>query len=333
MIETVIQFVLSAFTIIIAGTYLARASDSIAKLTNIGHLLAGSILLAGATSLPELFVDISAIRNGMPDIAVGDLLGSSLMNLMILAVADLSHQNPRKMFSPAGAKHALSAAMSINVTTLAAAAMLLGHNLREIGIGEIGIGTLAIGSVYFLGLRLVYLDQQNTLRSKNLQISLGRKQALGKALSVYFACALAVFIAAPFMAESAGSIAEISGLGKTFIGSTLVAFCTSLPELVSTIAAVRMGAFDLAVGNIFGSNSFNMLLLIPLDWIHEGNLLGAVSQGHVLTALGVILATSVAVMGQLFSEEKRKKIVEPDALAIIAVVVTTLYVLYWTSAT
>jgi cation:H+ antiporter len=135
------------------------------------------------------------------------------------------------------------------------------------------------------------------------------------------------------MAESAGAIAEMTGLGKTFIGSTLVAFCTSLPELVSTIAAVRMGAFDLAVGNIFGSNSFNMILLVPLDWLHPGNLLGSISRSHVLTALGVILATSVAVMGQLYHEEKRKKIIEPDALAIIAVVIGALYVLYWVGGT
>ncbi len=151
------------------------------------------------------------------------------------------------------------------------------------------------------------------------------------AISTYFASALAVFVAAPFLAEAAGDIADSTGLGKTFVGTTLVAFCTSLPEVVSTVAAVRMGAFDLAVGNIFGSNSFNMILLIPLDFSHAGNLLGAVSRSHILTGLAVILATSVVVMGQLYQSEKRKKFIEPDAFAVMAIVISALLILYWTS--
>lgn len=332
MIEPIIQLVFSAAAIVVAGIFLARSSDTIAELTNLGRLLAGSILLAGATSLPELMVDISAIRKGMPDLAVGDLMGSSLMNLLILGVADLLHRNPRKMFSRAGAQHALSAAMSINVTTLAAVAIFLGPQLLNINFGEIGVGPLAIGAVYILGLRLVYYDQQQAIVQKTTQTSSGRqrnKRALTRAISIYLLCALAIFVAAPFLAESAGTIADLTGLGKTFIGSTLVAFCTSLPEVVSTITAVRMGAFDLAVGNIFGSNSFNMIILIPLDWFNPGNLLGAVSRTHVLTALAIILATSVAVMGQLYHEDKRKTLIEPDAVAVIGIVIGALSILYW----
>lgn len=324
-----IQFLLSAMAVVLAGIFLARTSDRIAELTRMGRLLAGSILLAGATSLPELLVDVSAIRKGMPDLAVGDLLGSSLMNLLILGVADLIHQNPRKMFSRVGAQHALAAVMSINMTTLAAIAIFLGPQLLSLGVGEIGLGPLMIGAVYILGLRLVYYDQRMSKQGSEETTTTARRRELAQAFSVYLASALVIFIAAPFMAAAAGEIADMTGLGKTFIGSTLVAFCTSLPELVSTIAAVRMGAFDLAVGNIFGSNSFNMILLIPLDWVQPGNLLGSVSRSHVLTALAVILATSVAVMGQLYHEEKRRKLMEPDAAAVIAVVLGALYVLYW----
>lgn len=332
MLESIIQFLLSASTIVVAGTFLAKTSDSIADLTKMGRLITGSIFLAGATSLPELLVDISAIRKGMPDLAVGDLFGSSLMNLLILAGADLVHRNPTKMFSRASAQHALSASMSINVTVLAAIAIFLGPQLHNIGLGEIGLGPLAIASVYVLGLRLVYNDQRNAMPSaKNILSKKGRYD-LVRAFSIFILCALAIFVAAPFMSDAAGAIADMTGLGKTFIGSTLVAFCTSLPEVVSTIAAVRMGAFDLAVGNIFGSNSFNMILLLPLDLFHAGNLLGGVSRQHILTGLAVILATSVAVMGQLYQVEKRKKFIEPDAFAVIVVVLGSLILLYWLGA-
>lgn len=332
MLELILQFSASAAVIVVAGIYLAKATDSLAEVTNMGRLFAGSIFLAGATSLPELLVDVSAIRKGMPDLAVGDLMGSSLANLFILAVADLIHKNPQKMFSRAASQHALSAAMSINMTVIAAMAIFLGPQLAGYGIGEVGLGPIAIVVSYLLGLRMVYHDQQGRRPPSEVASVEGKRSALLRAISTYAVCAGAILLAAPYMAESAGQIADISGLGKTFIGSTLVAFCTSLPEIVSTIAAVRMGAFDLAVGNIFGSNAFNMIILLPLDFVHEGNLLGAVSRGHIFTALAVVFATSIAVMGQLYQVEKRKKLIEPDAIAVMTVVVGALYLLYWAGA-
>ncbi len=329
MLEPLIQFAFSAAAIVFAGIFLVKSSDSIGELTKIGRLFAGSIFLAGATSLPELLVDISAVRKGMPDLAVGDLMGSSLMNLLILAVADLLHRNPNKMFSRAGAQHALSAAISINMTVIACIAIFLGPQLAAYGLGEIGLGPLAIGVAYILGIRLVYYNQHPSDQTVEPTSGTNRRRELARAFSIYAASALVIFVAAPFLADAAGKIADISGLGKTFIGTTLVAFCTSLPEIVSTVVAVRMGAFDLAVGNIFGSNAFNMILMIPLDLIHEGNLLGVVSRTHVLTGMSVILASSVAVIGQLYQAEKRKKFIEPDAFAVIGIVIGTFILLYW----
>ncbi|MCM2348501.1 MAG: hypothetical protein NDI69_00680 [Bacteriovoracaceae bacterium] len=330
MTQLLIQFFLSASAIVVAGIFLARAADDIGEFTKMGRLLAGSIFLAGATSLPELLIDISAINKGMPDLAVGDLMGSSLINLLILAVADLFSHSPHKMFSRSGAQHALSASVSINMTIFAVMAILLGPELSRFGIGEIGLGPLLIGCAYILGIRLVYYDQQFVSKTKEPSSGTEEKKgSLARAFSVYFLCALTIFIAAPYLADSAGKIADITGLGKTFIGTTLVAFCTSLPEVVSTFAAVRMGAFELAVGNIFGSNSFNMILLIPLDFVQPGNLLGMVSRSHIMTGLTVILATSVAVMGQLYHEEKRKKFIEPDALTVILIVLGAFAALYF----
>jgi cation:H+ antiporter len=89
-----------------------------------------------------------------------------------------------------------------------------------------------------------------------------------------------------------------------------------------------MGAYDLALGNIFGSNAFNILLLIPLDFINEGSIFAVVSLQHVFTALATVGITSLAVMGQLYQIEKRKSFIEPDAFAVISLVVMTLIALY-----
>jgi len=325
----IVQFTLSATAIVIAGIFLSKAADSIAESTRLGRLLVGSVLLAGATSLPELFVDISAIQKGMPDLAVGDLMGSSLANLLILAIADLFHRKKNSMFSREGAIHALSGAMSINLAALAGGAIFIGDRLSAFDVGPIGIGPLAMAGTYLLGLRLVYFDQR--IRSGEVEkkrFFAKQNRALAKELSIFLAGALVILVSAPFLAEAAGKIANLLGVGETFIGSTLVALSTSLPEAVSTLAAVRMGAIDLAIGNIYGSNAFNMVLLVPLDLFHEGSLLASVSRAHLLTCLAVILATSVAVMGQLYQVESRKRFIEPDAFAIIGIVVGALFLLF-----
>lgn len=326
----IIQFLLAATVVIIAGSVLTRCADAIAEITKLGRLLVGSILVAGATSLPELTVDISAVRLGLPDLAVGDLMGSSLFNLLILGVADLMTSSRGRMLSRDSAAHALSATMSITLTALAAIAIYTGSHLGAFSIGGVGLGSLAILGAYLLGVRLVYFDQRRAAAKVPDEVALpGSHMSLKKAIGGFAIATTAILVAAPFVAKSAGRIAELSGLGSTFIGTTLVAFSTSLPELVATIAAVRMKAFDLALGNIFGSNAFNMVLLVPLDFAHHGPLLAAVSQTHILTALAAILATAIAVLGQLYQVEKRIRFVEPDAVLVIAIILGSLALIYY----
>ncbi len=137
-----------------------------------------------------------------------------------------------------------------------------------------------------------------------------------------------LLLAGPRLADVAAEIAVVSGLGATFVGTTLLAACTTLPELVASVTAVRLRAFDLAVGNVFGSIAFNMLLLVPLDLVHHGPLLADVVLLHAVTALGVIIATAVAVLGQLYQVENRLRLIEPDALLVLLIVVFFQYLVF-----
>jgi cation:H+ antiporter len=331
MTSAVLQFVLSAAVIVFAGTFLTRAADRIAEQTGWGRLLVGGLFLAGATSLPELTVGISAIRQGMPNLAVGDLIGSSLFNLLILAVLDLSHHSKRRMFSHAAANHAISATMSSTLYLLAAMDILFGARFGSVTFGGLGVGSAGILVAYLLGIRLIFHDQSAALAAAAQKKREARRERrkLVRPLVIYCISALAVMIAAPFLSAAAGHIANISGLGKTFLGTTAVALCTSLPEMVTSYAAVRIGAFDLALGNIFGSNSFNLLLLVPLDWAQPGSLLSMVSTAHAFTCLATVLITAIVVMGQLYQAERRIFFVEPDAMLVIVLVVAALAVIYW----
>lgn len=333
MLAPMLQFLICAVVIIIAGTFLSKFADAIAELTGMGRLLVGSVLLAGATSLPELTVDISAVRLGAVDMAVGDLLGSSLVNLMILALLDLSHHSRGRMLSRQAAAHALSGSLSAALTCVVGLGLLTAKWMGDYTVMGISPFVYAVVSVYLLGVRLVYLDQRVSHRTAVDEGAVPDPHpacmTLGKAVAGFAVCAGAILLAGPFLAHAADELATKSDLGGTFIGTTLVAFSTSLPELVSSFAALRMGALDLAIGNIFGSNAFNMILLAPLDIVHEGPLLAAVSPSHTLTCFAVVLATQVAVMGQLYQAEKRTRLIEPDAGLVILIVLSAFAMVFY----
>ncbi len=333
MLIALIQFTVAAGIIIVAGTYLSKFADEIAERTGFGRLLIGSILLAGATSLPELSVDISAVRKGMVDLAFGDLIGSSVFNLLILAFLDLSVHSKGKMLSRQAARHALSGNVGAALTTVVAVALLTPHVL---GAGEllgISYGLWLVGAGYLMGVRLIYFDQRasqaevaaTAAAHDDSQVA---RQSWRSSLLGFMVAAAVIVVTGPFLAEAAGLIADASGLGKTFVGTTLVAFSTSLPELVASLAALRMGALDLAIGNVFGSNAFNMILLLPLDLIHPGPMLAAVSSTHAITCLAAIGATLVVVLGQLYHAERRRRVIEPDATLVIAIVFGALWLIY-----
>lgn len=154
---------------------------------------------------------------------------------------------------------------------------------------------------------------------------------LSKYVGGFAAAAIAIILTGPHLAEAAGRIAELSGLGSSFVGTTFVAFSTSLPELVASITAIRLGALDLVIGNVFGSNAFNMMLFLPLDWAFPGTLFAAVNPAHVISVLAVVTCTSVVIMGQLYQREPRIRFVEPDAWLVIATVAAALFLVYATA--
>ena len=334
MVAVSVEFFALSAVVAVAGIYLAKSADQIAEITRLGRLLIGSVLLAAATSLPELTVDLSAIQQGMPDLAAGDLFGSSLMNLLILAVLDLVHRSGGKMLSREAAAHALSATLSIALTTLAGVAILTSPRLPGSSFLGIGIWSWGILVASLLGVRMVFLDQRVSVRAAAAatEPNEGSKQRvqppLWKPTFIFSMAAVVLFFAGPRLAHAAGQLADLSGMGKTFVGTTLLAVTTSLPELVASITALRMKAFDLVIGNVFGSNAFNMLLFLPLDAAHQGSLFADISPSHGVTALAVILATSVATLGQLYQVEKRMPFVEPDALLMLLILAGALFLVF-----
>ena len=317
-------FLVSAMVIVYAGIKLSQCGDQIAELTGLGGLWIGVVLMAGATSLPEVLTTVSASLLDQPDLAAGDLFGAGMANMLTLGLIDLMHRQKR-VWQQAAFEHTLSAGLAMFLTGLAAFFVLLGLDVKH---GGISLGTMLLLLFYILGMRLVF-RQENVKRRRREQEAVveahaaeagrsSRRIELRRASLGFALAALGLMIAAPFLARSAEEIATLSGISTTFIGTSLLGITTSLPELVTSVTAVRLGAYDLAVGNLFGSNAFNMGAFFFVDLAyHGGPLFNAVSNAHALTALWSMLLMSAALMGIMYRVEKRYLLIEPDSFAII----------------
>ncbi|MEQ1680658.1 MAG: sodium:calcium antiporter [Nitrospira sp.] len=329
-------FVVSASAIVFAGTKLSRYGDQIAELTGLGRLWIGVVLMAAATSLPEVFTTMSAGWIDAPDLAAGNLFGAGMSNMLTLGLIDLLYRQKR-VWQQAALGHTLAATLAMVLTALAAFFVLLRVEVVHFGVGFESVILLIL---YVLGMRLVFRQEdmaRRQLEHKAVVEGLAeepgsdgsRRDALRYAVRGFSIGALVLLVAAPMLAWSAERIAEESGMTATFIGTSLVAITTSLPELVVSISAVRLGAFDLAVGNLFGSNAFNMAAFFFADLAYRGGgLLSTVSSTHALTALWAIIMMNIGLMGIMYRAERRFRLIEPDSLLMIVVYVLGLWLLF-----
>ena len=317
-------FLGSAVVIVYAGTKLSQYGDQIAEKTGLGGLWVGVLLMAGATSLPEVFTTVSASLLDAPNLAVGDLLGAVMTNMLTLGAVDLYYRRKR-VWQRVAFEHALVASLAITLTGITGFFVLLDTDVTLWGVG---VGSLVLAVIYVLGMRLVFLQEDLKRRERERESVIhaeeGKRSASGsppglrRASMGFAAAALAILVAAPLLADSAVKIAEATGISTTFIGTSLVAITTSLPELVTTFAAVRLGAFDLAVGNLFGSNAFNMCVMFFADVAYRpGSLLNAVNNTHAVTALVGILLMNVGLMGIIYRAKKRFPLIEPGGVLIV----------------
>ncbi len=320
-------FLLSAVTVILAGIRLAREGEVIAQETGLGGLWVGAILLAAATSLPELLTDSYAVLQGSPNLAIGDLFGSSMANMAILAGADLMSRQAR-MMTRVAINQALVASLAICLTMIGIIGATAGLDLAILGMG---VPTLVIGFVYVAGMRVIHLNRPTPAFRAPSEVpkETKSKQALQRSLVTFGLASLLVLIAARYVASSAAVLADQFGVSQGFVGLALLAFTTSLPELVVSITCVRRGLYDLAVGNLFGSNCFNMAVVVPLDLLEGGgSLLAQTEPGLVLAATFAVLMMGLAVFEILNKSERRIWLLEPGPTVMLLVYVLGLYLTY-----
>ncbi|HEX5035444.1 MAG TPA: hypothetical protein VFW62_13270 [bacterium] len=279
-----LQFLASAAMIWLAARWLVSASDKIAKITGLGHLFVGSLFLAAATSAPELFVDIEATRRGLPDLAAGDLLGSSLVNLIILCALSLVFWE--SVDCRMSRQSRLSAGLAAILTAEVGFFIYLQTGL---GLPGFSLSGAVLVLTYLVGLRAIF-EKPHSAGEPDATKSPKAKLLIRPTVGFISATVL-IFFASPYLVTSVEKIAELTGLGNTFLGTSLLAFTTSFPELFASLAAIRAGLFHLVAGNIVGSNCINMLIFAAMEGIWtQGSLWAHLSRNHLLAAGFVILS-------------------------------------------
>ncbi len=326
-----LKFLLSLVIILFSGTKLARYGDAIAKKTGLGGVWIGLVLLAAVTSMPELATGVSSVALvGLPDLALGTLFGSCLFNLAILALLDILY-HPTPILSQVSLRHVALAGVGMLLIAIAAATILAGEGLSGLALGWVGIPSIVILILYLVAVRQMFRFERSHPAQQLEAASPQYAEIPIRGVYLRFILAAAAIIGAGIWLSFIGDeIAVTTGWDASFVGSLFLAITSSMPELVVTITALRLGALDMAVANILGSNMFNIAIIAPVDLFYaQGAILSLVSGAHLITAAVAIVMSLLVIVGLRF-RQKRKTffVISWYGLALIGLYIFGFYALF-----
>ncbi len=321
----VLAFIATAAIVVLAGIRLSIYGDALADRTGLGSGLIGLVFLAAVTSLPELVVSLTSVIKATDpaqgaDLATGNMLGSNVFNLLILALMTLlfpRNFNPQTMDSP----HTGATVSGLIMLALFSLAFALNYDSTVPAL-QCSWLTLALPIAY--GFILVREHRQHTTQAEADE-HLPAETQLAQLPALHFYSVLlglcALIIGGGILLSILGSRMALPpeqggfGLEASLIGTIFLAISTSLPELVISFASVRMGFLDMAVGNVLGSNLFNLLIIFAADVAQRGqSLLANASRNH-WTSVALILA--LTLLGAALLRTKSRKASTSVALLML----------------
>ncbi|WP_296898017.1 sodium:calcium antiporter [Thiohalocapsa sp.] len=301
------QYGLCVLAIGIAGVKLTDYGDSIADKTGMGGSWVGLVLIATVTSLPELAAGITASTVAMvPDIAAGDVYGSCVYNLVLLAVLDLfSRRQP--ILARVQRQHVMSAGFGILLISISGLALLAAEAGLSTLAGHLSWGTPVIVLVYAMAIRTLHRFREEEIEAFAEQEPDRYAEKSLRWVATRYGVAASVVVAAgvalPYVSED---LALVMSWNQSFTGTLFTALSTSLPELVVTLAALRIGAVDMAAGNVLGSNMFNILVLAVDDLVYtQGSFYADIAPGHLVSAFTAVAMTGIVVTAIYFRPQQR----------------------------
>ena len=322
-------FILCAVIIFLAGSKLSVHSAIISRCTGLSNAWIGLVLLASITSLPELVVGVSssAIVESA-DLATGDVLGSCAFNMAILGLMDLFMPNRKSLFGIASSTHIMAGALVIVVLSLVGVGLFLPDQI--VVTHWIGLISILFIILYFFSMRLIYLFEKRSSEAAIIEKrEEDNKTSLRRSVIWFSVYAMMIIASALLLPTFANSIADQTGIAKSFVGTFLLAASTSLPEIAVSVSAVRSGFINLAVGNLFGSNLFNIFILAIDDLVYTpGPILKDASDVHLISVFSTIIMVAVAIIGLMFKSATKRFPLAWDSFAVFLIYLVNLIILY-----
>ncbi len=308
-----IKFAICACFILFAGKRIAMYADVIAEKTGLGGLWIGLVLVAVATSLPELFTGIgSVVFLDAPDLTIGNLFGANSYNLLNIGFLDLITKGSPLLCS-LGSGQLLTAVFTLIPILLAALGIIFWKSGFHVwSIGNVGFFSIAIIISYCVITKIIYnFEKRKAVKKENTRLPAPPKAkyddiSLKKAYIHYGISAGVIILSGIWLAYIGKEISEIMGLNQSFVGSLFIGLATTLPEITVSVAALLIGAREIAVANMLGSNLFNTAIIFVNDVLYRKSpILEAVSPGHLRQAFCVMAMTAVVILGMTMKPKKK----------------------------
>lgn len=306
------MFAACALAIAVAGSRLARVADELADRTGMGEIIAGALFVGGSTSLPGIITSMSTAAENHPGLAIGNAVGGLTAQTAFLAIADLAYRRANLEHAAASVTGLAQATLLVTMLTIPLIAM----SLPAVTVWHVHPASIVLFAMYGLGLRLLAQIRSEPMWSPvSTTATQDEEQQAAEtptdrrttpALWRAFALQAAVTAVAGYgIGEASVALVGATGLSETAVGTVFTAVANSLPELVTAIAAVRIGAVNLAVGDVIGGNAFEVLFLAAGDLFYAGgSIYHEFVPDNVFTTVLVILMTGVLLLGMLRRERR-----------------------------
>ena len=338
VLTNVLVFLILATGIWFAGSRLTYLADAVTDRYKLAASTVGLVFLALATSLPEVVTTMTAATNQNAELVLNNLFGGIALQTAILAIADFWAKGAISNY-PRKANHALEATLLVGLLAGLQIAFIMNE---PISFMNVGLGSIVIVCAYVGGIQLLRWyegssdwvpvdlpEPEEGFRSR------GMPQIADETSSIWFlvwgatAC-LAILVFGILIVDVSEVLAQQTGLGSGFFGVTFLAAATSLPELSTTITAVRMGAYTLAISNVFGSNLIMVVLIFPADVLYlSGPILASVQGATHLAVASGVLVTTIYLIGLIVRRKPRVGPVGIDSFLVLSIYAISLFLYYY----
>ncbi|REJ91631.1 MAG: sodium:calcium antiporter [Planctomycetota bacterium] len=301
----------SAGVIGVAGVKAAGLADRLADRTGMGEAVTGTVFLGFLTALPGLLASVVAASKGHAALAISNALGGIAVQTTALAVADIAHSRANLEHAAASVPNMMQATMLIALMVL----VLCGLSGPNVAVAHVHPATLllilAAGSAFWLVLgtrdQPMWKPTQTDETVEDEPNEAYRKGSLRKMVVGLVISAGLTGVSGALVAESSENLVEQTGIPEAVVGGLFMALATSLPELVTSVAAVRRGALTLAVSDVVGGNFFDVLFVAGADLFYlQGSIYHAeaVGQSEVFLTSLTILLNVILLAGLIFRQKK-----------------------------